>query len=48
MNLLVTALNAAADRLDEKIASLESERAFSSMILASTPAASSRSTTTCA
>ena len=37
MNLLVTALNAAADRLDEKIASLESERAFSSMILASIP-----------
>ena len=37
INLLVTALNAAADRLDEKIASLESERAFSSMILASIP-----------
>ncbi|MGI5869046.1 MAG: ATP-binding protein [Kiritimatiellia bacterium] len=37
MNLLITALNSAADHLDEKIASLESERAFSSMVLASIP-----------
>ena len=37
MNVLANALNSAADRLDEKIASLENERAFSSMILANMP-----------
>ena len=37
MNVLANALNSAADRLDEKIASLENERAFSSMILSNIP-----------
>ena len=37
MNILANALNSAADRLDEKITSLENEKSFSSMILANMP-----------
>lgn len=37
MNILANALNSAADRLDEKISSLENEKALSAMILANIP-----------